>query len=412
MARDHRKPDPRGEGGFWLCRVLSVLVILAVTLLLGSCGSGSASGGSPGPSVGPGTGGATGGNSIAPFPHFVYGAQDAGSEIQVGAVDANGNITAGPTANTNANDMIVSFAHTPDGRFLYSSGVAGSAFGMPIGNNAIAMFSVDPKTGALNAVSGSPMIESGRPGALVMDRSGSYLYAPMNNAWTTYTVNASTGVLSSASSGGQSGFGIQNAITPDGRYLLSGSGQNLYVNSVTGSTVASVSGSPFTVGVADSNITAMAVSKDGTLFIATQPTLDTNPPPTTTIPGGIIPYRLSSTGQPTALAQIPFETGQQPLSMAITLDGKHLYVVTEEFGGASAFVEGYTIGANGALTPVTGSPYAANSPEALAIDSSGKFLYVTGDSGTTVYRIDAASGALTQASVSSIPTGVFSTTLP
>jgi 6-phosphogluconolactonase len=52
--------------------------------------------------------------------------------------------------------------------------------------------------------------------------------------------------------------------------------------------------------------------------------------------------------------------------------------------------------ATGALSPVPGSPQSSVSAAAvLAIDPTGKFLYVGGNGGVAAYSIDAASGELT-----------------
>ena len=57
---------------------------------------------------------------------------------------------------------------------------------------------------------------------------------------------------------------------------------------------------------------------------------------------------------------------------------------------------GYKIdGATGELTPVHGSPFAADFSECVAIDPSGKFAFVTKTGGSiSTFTVRAASGAL------------------
>ncbi len=72
---------------------------------------------------------------------------------------------------------------------------------------------------------------------------------------------------------------------------------------------------------------------------------------------------------------------------------KFAYVVNEGSGNVSA----YTIdGTTGALSPITGSPFAAESaPLGVAVDPSGKFAYVTNQShNVSAYTIDGTTGAL------------------
>ena len=394
-----------------------ILLIFLSLMFVAACDSGGerSSGGGTIIGNGGGTSGGTGGNnggSGATSPTLVYAAQDGGSGIQTGIVDTNGNITPGPPSDTNAQDMIVSMTSTPDGKFLYTTGVAGSAFGNQLGNNAIAMFTVNAQSGLLSPVPGSPMIMPDRVGGLLIAPNAANAYVPENGQWTSFSRDQSTGQLTLVGGGGLSGLVAQDAISQDGHLLVSAQGSSLFIDTADGATVTNIAGSPFSVASATTEVTALAIATNGLLFVATQPTLDTNPPPNTTVPGGITPYSLSTTGQPTALSGSPFQTGQHPFSIAITPDSHYLYVTTQAFGGGNQFVEGYAIGVNGALTPVPGSPVNGNQPMALAIDSVGHFLFATGDSGTTVYSIDASTGALTQVSTSPTPAGVFSTAIP
>src|SRR5260221_873351 len=68
--------------------------------------------------------------------------------------------------------------------------------------------------------------------------------------------------------------------------------------------------------------------------------------------------------------------------LAAPLRAQFVYVVNN----ASNNVSAYSIGANGALTPVPGSPFAAGTfPFSMAVDPTGKFAYVAnlgGNNGT------------------------------
>ncbi len=109
----------------------------------------------------------------------------------------------------------------------------------------------------------------------------------------------------------------------------------------------------------------------------------------------------SATGALTTIAGSPFASGGAgPQSAALDPSGKFLYVVNgslENFSGDN--VSGYTINpTTGALTPITGSPFPAGSgPEYVAVDPSGKFVYVTNSISDTLsgYAINPATGALT-----------------
>ena len=75
------------------------------------------------------------------------------------------------------------------------------------------------------------------------------------------------------------------------------------------------------------------------------------------------------------------------------LRAQFAYVTNESGNNLSA----YSIGANGVLTPVPGSPFLAGSePVSVAVDPTGKFAYVANAFGNNVsaYSIG-ANGALT-----------------
>jgi 6-phosphogluconolactonase len=108
-------------------------------------------------------------------------------------------------------------------------------------------------------------------------------------------------------------------------------------------------------------------------------------------------------GALTPVTGSPFGAGNLPNSVAVDPTGKLAYVAN--YGGVN--VSAYSIGADGALTPVTGSPFGAgNFPNSVAVDPTGKFAYVAnyGDNTVSAYSVG-ANGALTQLSGSPFAAG-------
>jgi 6-phosphogluconolactonase (cycloisomerase 2 family) len=106
----------------------------------------------------------------------------------------------------------------------------------------------------------------------------------------------------------------------------------------------------------------------------------------------------ATTGDLTPVTGSPFAAEDGPQSVTVDPSGKFVYVAHQTSNNISA----YTIdGATGALTPVSGSPFLAGSdPNSMAIDPSGKFLYVGNQNDSpggdvSGYTINAATGALT-----------------
>jgi len=119
--------------------------------------------------------------------------------------------------------------------------------------------------------------------------------------------------------------------------------------------------------------------------------------------GGISAYTINaSTGTLTLVPGSPYATGPNPISITVDPSGKFVYAVNFNFGNGAGSVSAYGIdGGTGALTPVSGQPFAAgDGSTSLAIDPTGRFAYVNNEDdspGGDVYgyTIDAATGALT-----------------
>src|SRR6266849_2313018 len=107
----------------------------------------------------------------------------------------------------------------------------------------------------------------------------------------------------------------------------------------------------------------------------------------------------STTGALSPVTGSPFAAGSFPFSVAVDPTGKFAYVANA--CGVTCTVSGnvsaYTIDSTtGALSPVPGSPFAAGSfPISVAVDPSGKFAYVVDFfGGVSAYTINSTTGAL------------------
>jgi DNA-binding beta-propeller fold protein YncE len=68
-------------------------------------------------------------------------------------------------------------------------------------------------------------------------------------------------------------------------------------------------------------------------------------------------YSIGKNGALTPVPGSPFATGSFPTSVAVDPRGEFVYVTNTGIGGNN--VSAYSIGKNGTLTPVPGSPFAA-----------------------------------------------------
>jgi DNA-binding beta-propeller fold protein YncE len=107
-------------------------------------------------------------------------------------------------------------------------------------------------------------------------------------------------------------------------------------------------------------------------------------------------YGIGANGALTPVSGSPFLAGKGPVGVAVDPTGEFAYVANGGTG-IGTNVSAYSIGANGALTPVPGSPFlAGNQPVGVAVDPTAKFAYVTNFTSNNVsaYSIG-ANGALT-----------------
>ncbi|AXW05905.1 hypothetical protein CJO82_08575 [Ralstonia solanacearum] len=112
----------------------------------------------------------------------------------------------------------------------------------------------------------------------------------------------------------------------------------------------------------------------------------------------------TANGALTPVAGSPFATGSVPSTIAIDPSGKYLYVTNRSDNTISAYAVDAT---TGALSPVAGSPFGTGQyPFSITIAPSGKFVYVGSryDGDVWIYAIDATSGALTTTASSPIYT--------
>jgi 6-phosphogluconolactonase len=250
-------------------------------------------------------------------------------------VGTNGTLTTLPgfPLSVPASDM----AFTPNGKFAYTVDYCA---------NNVDEYSVNATTGALTSIGSFGTNTAG--GNVVITSKGTFVYIPNVNTTGTvsvYAINPTTGLLTSIT-GSPFVTGTQGpeyaVLTPNGKFLLvysfDGSTAVFAINATTGALIA-VAGSPFS-GPAN-------------------------------VPGGY------ATIDPT---------------------GHFYYAALISSSGVAAYSINQT---TGALTQVSGSPFAAGSAAfGVTVDPGGKYLYVTNqgsnESPVFVFFIDPTTGALTE----------------
>jgi 6-phosphogluconolactonase (cycloisomerase 2 family) len=115
----------------------------------------------------------------------------------------------------------------------------------------------------------------------------------------------------------------------------------------------------------------------------------------------------TGTGQLTAVPGSPFATGARPIGIAIDPPGKFVFVANQAADSISVF----SIGANGSLSPVAGSPFTAGNPYGLAMNAAGTILFASNFPDSQISDLNSvsafqigANGALSPIAGSPFPT--------
>jgi len=349
---------------------ISAAVATAVCLLLAGCGSSNSNSNPPPPPPAPI------GHAYVVTPSNLYAFQIAASNGGLAAV----NVPSGAPGGT-------AVAADGQGNHVYSLTSGGQVYG----------YTVNHSDGSLTNVAGSPWGGAGVGVAfLAVNSAGTDLYVPavQDLVVVPYTID-STGALT---------IGLQVAtpaapqtatIDPPSHFLYVPMGS-------AGTQLFQIAG-----GALVSQMTIPPLGQGMALYVTINPA-DTFAYTSDGVTG-VAAYSINaSTGGLTPLEGSPFTAGSGPSAMAMTPNGKFLYVAT------TTAVVGFAINADGSLTP-TGSPASFSTPPmALSIDTTGTYLYTltVNTSRVTIDKIDANTGLLTaQPSVAlpAAPAGIVTT---
>ena len=270
-------------------------------------------------------------------------------------------------------------------------------------------------TGSLTAVSGSPFSLGFVPQALVVSRANTFLYVSTPAANTSSTSGGSYAVYgySIASDGSLTSLGALAAydlvsmdVSPDGQWLvgLDGVTQVLDIFSINTSTGAlTLAGQgqaaySYTSGTLTPRMVRFAPSGDY-IFAALGS-------------AGDVVFSFDTTNGGCAQTQYLglASTTTSDNAVAINSTSTTLYIARS---GTSGGVGVYAIGTSGALTPVSGSPFAAgNTPYDVSLDPTGAYVYVANRSdGTISGYLVGTTTALTALGTSPYSSGALVTSL-
>ena len=284
-----------------------------------------------------------------------------------------------------ATDPLANMVSDAAGKFLFACG---------LGNSSIEAFSINAKTGSLAPVNSSKLPVQGFSGCtLSTDPTGKFLYIATSAGVSAFSVNPATGVLSFVAGSPFSDGSVlrESAIDPSGKFLYAVS-NNTAINTISvfslnssSGALTPIAGSPFPLAI-DGFAYSVVVHPSGKFFYASFPqseeiaawSIDTSTGKMTVVPGSPFPSGIIS--------------GDAPNSLFVTPSGRFLYGLS---GGATVF--GFNVDPNsGALSPINGFPLTLSSAtDYFAMDPSGQFLYASYANNVAGFNVNASTGALT-----------------
>jgi 6-phosphogluconolactonase (cycloisomerase 2 family) len=371
----------------------------------GGGSGGGASNGSGGSGNGSGNSNGGGGSASNSASKFIFGG--VGFEngmVDAGMINSNGSVSPVPGSpfdeglgQSNTFEMIAD----PQGRFFYVLNGAASAAGMPLGQSGIAEFAINQSTGALATVPGSPFLFSQADSSvMVADNTGRFLLQPngsgniASTGFDIYSIDQSSGALTKTSSTSNAPPVGQFSVASPSSPLIFNAGNGLVaafsVNPSNGQ-LTIVTGTPASTG---GSAGPMAITSDGKfLFVANQQQ------------GNVAAFSISSTGTLTPVTGSPFTTNSMIAQrLALTPDAKFLYIASTPQNSSNQVptVNGYAVNLSaGTLTPISGAVVA--NANTVNVDHSGKFAYISSPRNLVTYSIDPNTGALMQVAQTTAP---------
>jgi 6-phosphogluconolactonase len=272
-------------------------------------------------------------------------------------------------------------------------------------SNSVSGFDINPTTGALSLVSGSPFATGGIAGpafgiSLDCTPNGQFLIAA-NGASSNITVFsiAANGALtpvagSPFAAGGFTPDGIK--IAPNGKFLsvaLPNSNTIGMFSIAANGALTPVPGSPF-ASPATGGVTGVDINCASTFLYATQANLGgTNVDAFSIGPNGAL-ILVQTSNNP--------GVGDNSNVGALSPNDQFLFVSNQFSNSITVF----SVAANGTLSLVAGSPFGGTGgePSGIATNAAGTFVFTANDDNSTVTSFSiAGNGALTL--VGSFPTG-------
>jgi 6-phosphogluconolactonase (cycloisomerase 2 family) len=307
------------------------------------------------------------------------------------------------TGTVTMNVVTIGVSCVDVGRFVFVTNASD-------GSGSIAALSITASSGALTLIGGAPIASTDvTPVAVAVDPSGNDLYVADAGAANvdTYTIGANGALAATVLSAGTGTGSVPSSLALDGDDLYVGSAVTPVPGtvggySISGGALTALTGSPYADGNSPHGIAVDAVK--GFLFAANN------------TDGTIGCFPINGDGTLGTLSTLTFQGGagvNGPYALVVAPGGGYLYV-TDTIAAPNT-VSAYSYTDCSALTPIGSPASVGTAAESVAVDPTGKYLYVANSGDATVSGFTITAGALTSmgtatatgAGASSTPTALI-----
>ena len=328
--------------------------------------------------------------STASKPQYLYAVNAASRTISAYRINpSTGALTQVPGSPFATNDSL----------FITINPASTFAYTQDFFNGTISAFRINAATGALTPVPGSPFSTGFEASRIAINPAGTFAYVSSMSSHTisAYRIDASTGALNPIP---RSPFSValekpsSVTIDPAGSFIYTNTGSIFSINASSG-VLTPVRSRTLAHG---NDISSITISPNGTFaYISAQKTIS-------------VYHVNAATGDLTSIPGSPFSQQAVPeISPSVTINaaGTVAYVADSNLNSYSG-ISTFSINlSNGALTEIPGSPFVVGTSMApVVLSPAGTFIY-QGGTGQSIsaLRIDPATGALTPISGSPFPAG-------
>jgi 6-phosphogluconolactonase len=307
---------------------------------------------------------------------FFYVTGQGTNEVFGFRIHSNGSLTALGTPNFTAGSRPASLAIHPPGDFFYIANSAGNNVTLLDINNGNGNLSVPPTNSALPPLTPPNIFDAGTtPIAMAVAPNAPRLYVANRDsgdisAFLIDPTNGNLGLVNGSPfkvvPGASTLTNPQSlAITPTGNFLYTA---NATQGTIAGFAIGSdgaltpVPGSPFAVGTAGASPSFILVHPGGNFLYAADPAHN-----------ALLGFSIQSNGAISAISGSPFAAGTGAVALSVTPQGSFLYAANPGDNTVSAYI---VDGGSGKLTPVTGSPFPTGGNGPGFVLATGSFVYV------------------------------------